>query len=163
MMTRDQQLHAAAELLGHPDDMSDVHSAIIIVNVAKSTKHLYSKNAKRKLIAYIAALRRLAAADTSLRSIPYQQLWVPFIPAKIVNEHLAKCQQQLAAWPKKSGTKGDIERRRLAALMARHLLGGRATTTRRGKWCRLAAILFGDPNVDLFRQCCEIAKENQTL
>jgi hypothetical protein len=161
-MTRDQQLKTALQVLAPPRDRREecVKGIVDALNTIQSvTEHRTanrnwaSKGTKDKIKIFLAKLKALQAALNNLPP-PYQGLALRGVDLK---EEIAACERWRA--PSFGKPKRTANKQHLAAFEARELLqryGHPITTTKTGQWCKLSAILFGDPSANLFHSCCHV-------
>jgi hypothetical protein len=157
LVTRDEQITAALELLAPPprdraECLHDINVALDSIDfnaaAARSFKLTRSKAGKKKLGTYRAALRRVQAAYRALD--PAVRPWLS-LPQGIERE-IAIADDLLAQQSRRSGG-SDASRNEAAVREAHNLLkwrGYEVACTRGGKWARLAAILAGDQDLDLY-------------
>ena len=113
-----------------------------------------SKEGKAGLQRYANAWRRLRAAYQSLD--PRIRPWFSIAETAQVNGQPTHADREIAkieALLDRPSPSSRASQHKLAVAAAHDLLGWwghEATTTRRGKWARLAGILAGDQTVDLF-------------
>ena len=165
VMTRDQQIRKALELLAPPPHQRAEcqHDIKLTLNkvergaaAARSFRVAGSKKGKAGLRRYCAALRRLRLAyhvlDPALR--PWFSLAETAYVARkptVIDREITIAEAFLAR--PSPPPRPDASRHKLAVAAAHDLLnwwGHRTVVTRAGKWARLAKILTGDMTVDLF-------------
>jgi hypothetical protein len=158
-MTRAQQIEAALKLISPPPGRRDqcggnIADALDIMvdwdGVANVWRARGSKAAHKARRTYYRALRRLQVADKALRAAGGQ---VPGCLDLTTIERAIK-----ATGPRRYQVRyrAGGPKQEAAVLLACELLTewwGKefVTTTRKGPWWRLSAILYGDPAYDLFR------------
>jgi hypothetical protein len=158
-VTREEQITAALELLApQPPDrgecLHDVGVALDRVEfgaaVARSFKVAGSKEGRRKLQSYLAALRRVKIAYGALD--PMIRPWFSLAHADIDREIVTAT--EFLAQPSRRSGGADANRNKVAVKLAHALLrwwwNHRVPCTRGGKWAQLAAILAGNQDLDLF-------------
>jgi hypothetical protein len=159
MMTRDEQVRAALKVLAPTSDQREackerIEDTLNVVGVTNDGwKELRTKKTKLKLRPFLAALRRVQAAHNAL---PPQVKFYAFRDPDFKRQ-IEACDRLLA----KPSVPKTPTKQRLAATEARALLihyGRPVATTRRGKWCQLAAILYGDQSANFYHHCCEVMK-----
>jgi hypothetical protein len=152
-MTREQLIKRAMKLVAppaseHADCQAQIERALEVVESAgRDAEH--SKITKKARGAYSAALKRLlietraiAAAGGALAMLP-----------SVIEGAVAFDNMWSAGWRPHSRWK----KQEWAAALAHHLLAQwrpeeKIVATKGKKWHRLAAILYGDPDDDLYRQ-----------
>jgi hypothetical protein len=149
-MTREQQLREARRLLSlpHPAADDDVTKALQYIEFRNhaflATKRRLSKPIKRAAHSFSKAMAR--ASKAGLAEPPSSWFLI--------------CRDVATATsgpPKRA----DGVRKRFALHQAYHLLNDRnrpCLASRNGDWCRLAAILYGNPKADMLSQCRQIRK-----
>jgi hypothetical protein len=163
-MTRDQQMRAALKVLAAPRDQlgaykEEIDDALNIVEVEVTndgSKEWVTKKTKGKLRSFRAALRRVQAAHNAL---PAQVKFFAFRDLDF-EKQIAVCDRLLAkpsGQPKRAATKQRLAAREARGLLMRY--GHKVSVTRGGKWCELAAILYGDEMADLYHHCCAAKKD----
>jgi hypothetical protein len=144
-MTREGQLRRARHFLGlpHPavdDDVSKVLRYIEFRDQAfRATKQRHSKPMKRAARSLLQALGRGHKAGLPVPASSYL-LWY----------------HHIATAPSGPPKRADGFKKRLALQGAFWLLSDRnqpCLASRNGDWCKLAAILYGDPKADMLPQC----------
>jgi hypothetical protein len=161
-MKREEQIKKALKLLNPPLSEREeceerIKDALNIIEVEAtgqdSHKDWVSKPTKKKLLSYQIGLERAQAAHDALpRRAKFVFRDIDF------KKHIEACERlrnRPSGQPKRARPK-----QRLAATEAYSLLRHydiKATTTRRGKWDSLAAILCG-VSTTLSHYCCEVAK-----
>jgi hypothetical protein len=160
-MTREEQIAAALKVLAPAlrsaadrvaareriDDL--LNTMGMRVAYAEAFQQLRSQAKRRALATFAAALRR---ADVAHRRLTEGLNFVGLdsLNFPVLQPHIATAEELLRAKPLKRGP----YRQQLAVKCARDLLTNYdlpVKTTRKGSWHRLAAILFGDKDYDLFR------------
>jgi hypothetical protein len=145
-MTREDQLREARHFLGlsHPAADDDVSKALRYIEFRdqafQATKQRHSKPMKR---AARSLLRAMVRAQRAGLAIPDYLLWY---------HHMATA----SLGPPK---RADGLKKRLALQGAFWLLNDRnrpCFANRNGDWCKLAAILYGDPKADMLSHCREL-------
>ena len=155
-MTREEQITFAFELLApqphdHAECLHDITVAIdrvpLMARAMRSFKRGRSKEGKKRLEKYRAALRRVQSA---YRGLGLLRPWFT-LPEGIESE-IAKSTEFLRQRSRKSGGP-DASTKKAAVLAAQDLLwwwGEDAVCTREGKWAQLSAVLAGDLDLDLY-------------
>jgi hypothetical protein len=172
-LTRRQILDAAAKMIGeHRAHRADIEATVDKLNKmrerSKRTRSRESKGQKQFAKQYGATLRKLIAmtkkASTDFR-VPPLTISAPelSIDNEVFNhEHLLRHLKLLNrisdGWEKsKLGRpKPNSDEKHFAAEAALHLLKIhciRPTTTKKGAFCKLAAVLYGDKTADLQYHC----------
>jgi hypothetical protein len=181
-MISEKQIRAAVKLLGGRG-REDVVRAIGLIDY-QNTNHEQLKTTKQYKIALEALRRALRRARVAHDKVSWrvrsnfsdrqthEKVHSPDLVEKYVVvrelgselERYEKLCEQLILDAPTTKPKRDGFRKRLAVDRAYYLLCGygyEPITTRTGQWCRLAAILCGDPDANLYRYCCEHLKERQ--
>jgi hypothetical protein len=135
----------------------DVEAALWDIGLALYIEDFYSfgvtKADKGKARQIARALRRVddLVRDFNKRDFPLNRF--PF-------DELTKWKKvftKMAGTPSRKTTRQNALKKRLAVAEAYQLLkkygSERVTATKSGKFCRLAALLYGDPKADLINQC----------
>jgi hypothetical protein len=165
VMTRDQQIRKALELLAPPPHQRaecehDIGVALDRVKhaaaAARSFRVAGSKKGKAGLRRYYAALRRLRAAYYSLD--PAIKPWFSLAETAYVAGEPTVIDREIARADTflnrpSPPPRRDARQNKLAVAAAHDLLnwwGHRAVVRRGGGWAQLAKILTGDMTVDLF-------------
>lgn len=160
-MTREKQIKAALDVLeppAHKREQCRGNVEYMLDEVAaafRSAEQHSAKDVTRAWDRYHLALRNLRAGHNALEAVG----WRGLIEAGEI-ERAFEASTPEAIERRKHSAKvfmsfgGSAQER--AAECAHELLvqwcgSGKIATTRKGKLWRLAAILFGDPNADLFR------------
>jgi hypothetical protein len=163
-VTREEQITAALELLApQPPDrdegLHDVGRSLDRVETgaaaARSFKVVGSKEGRRKLESYLAALQRVKIAYGALD--PAIRPWFS-LPQANIDREIVTATEFLARPSRRSGA-SDASRNKAAVKAARDLLGWwnhKVTCTRGGEWAQMAAILAGNENLDLFDHMCTL-------
>jgi hypothetical protein len=165
MVTRDQQVRKALELLAPPprqraECQHDIGLALDRVEwgaaAARSFRVAGSKKGKAGLRRYCAALRRLRIAYHSLD--PAIRPWfslaeTAYVAGKptVIDREIARVEAFLDR--PSPPPRREASRNKAAVAAAYDLLGWwglKTAVTRGGKWAQLAKILAGDRAVDLF-------------
>jgi hypothetical protein len=161
-VTRDVQIQSALELLEPQPDRRDecerdVKRALRIIKLETTAGVVGSKKYKIALRSFQKVLERAEAARKKL--IGLERMWTEegddedLLPLGF-NQWIAYCERQLGPQPRRR-----VHDRRagnpkyLAADWAKDLLvhwGHEASIRRGGRWARLAAVLYGDPEADLY-------------
>jgi hypothetical protein len=161
-VTRDVQIQSALELLEPQPDRRDecerdVKRALDIIKLETTAGVVGSKKYKIALRSFQKVLRRAEAARRNL--IGLERMWTEegdgddLLPLGF-NQWIVYCERQLGPQPRRR-----LHDRRagnpkyLAAYWAKDLLlhwGHEASIRRGGRWARLAAVLHGDPEADLY-------------
>ncbi len=169
-LTLDQQIKLALKLLAPAKDalaycVEEIKFAIDTVEVmtttAEASKAMVSKDTKNKLRAHRDALRKLQTTQQALTD----EFGYPFFDIgskEHIKIDLEKYIDGVERWRAKPAgpPKRAEHKKRLAAEHARWLLwhfGHRVSATRGGPWCKLAAILYGDPSENLYHHCAEFS------
>jgi hypothetical protein len=173
-LTRDQIVDAAVKIIGEDrarrDDVKVIVDHMIkLCERSERTRSRESKNQKQFAKQYSAALRKVIAmtrrAPTDFRALPLLKISAPQLNINnevFDHEHLLRHLELLNAicesWEKsKLGRpKPDSYEKRLAAEAALGLLKAHdidPTTTKAGAFCKLAAVVYGDPSDDLQYHC----------
>lgn len=135
-MDREQQIAGALREIrpaDHQKCRADVEQMLDIID--SETETTASKAIKSKVTIVYNALRKIKA--TGLVIVPE------------LDKHIEACDLILK---RPSNRKAD--KQRLAAAAAQDLLmthGGKLTASRRGQWGKLTAILYGDPDANMFQ------------
>jgi hypothetical protein len=154
-MTRKDQLREARRFLGlpHPAADDEVSKALRYIEfqnqACQAVKKRHSKPAKR-------AARSLAQAIWR-----GQRAGLPMLPEWASLLHL----YQDIGTTRSPPARTDGFKKRLAVQQAGWLLGDRnrpCVASRNGDWCKLAAILYGDPKADMLSQCRQLRTLFQT-
>lgn len=165
-MTEDKQIKEACKILGGLQAEEQVKFALAAINVESAatewTDVEEAKSTKGTLKSLRAAIKRAIdlrkALPDTFREIHFRDL--------DLERHVETCDRLIGA-RRPQGAANDFQRgtkrKRLAAREARALLRKFArpeseSTTRGGSWCRLAAILYGDKDADLYHQVCAIKR-----
>jgi hypothetical protein len=158
-MNRERQIRAAVKLLGR--GLEEIELALVAIEYENNQRALgkeqQAKKFKRALRTMLSALRR---ARTARDRLPWDIQTFEFVELENYEE---RCEQLLAAAPT-AKPKRDEFKKRLAVREAQELLrvhGYKPVTTRKGKWCRLAAILYGNLSANLYPYCCELKKKEK--
>jgi hypothetical protein len=169
---RRAQLRDARHLLRlpqDPTDVDDVHEALALIDLDE--RHWaaggveYRKSTKVALRNALAALSRLKEAYAQLPDeyVRARALDINSINWHQLRKHATAFEQDLNAKPKYP-SKYVVHRKWFAARVAfqlMHDLGLPTGAEREGKFCKLAAILYGDPKADLYNQCCTVLKKKE--
>jgi hypothetical protein len=155
-MTRQKQIGKALDLLRPPFDsrdecQHDIETALNRVQVAVRTawesKAAGSKEGRRQLRNYLAALKREQAAYKRLGPL---RPW--FSPNLDFDRNVAMIEAMLERSSRPSG--GSDANRKKAAVREAHdvlkLWDRKVGRTRNGVWVQLATILYGEQSIDLF-------------
>jgi hypothetical protein len=158
------QLHDARRLLHlpqNPTDIDDVAKALALIDLDEG--HWAAGRVEYRKTTKIA-LRKVLAAITLLKQA-YAHLPDDYVRARALDvysidwaqlrKHGTMFEQDLNAKPK-DPFKYLVHRKWFAARVAYQLMhdhGLAVRAERKGKFCKLAAILYGDPKVDLYHQC----------
>jgi hypothetical protein len=155
-MTREDQLHEARHFLGlpHPANNDDVSKALRYIEFRNqaflAAKKRHSKPAKRVARSLAQAIWRGQRAG-----LPMPQEWAPLF-------HLY---QDIGTTRSGAPKRADGFKKRLALQQAFWLLNDRSrpcVANRNGDWCKLAAILYGNPKADMLSQCRKLRPLFQT-
>jgi hypothetical protein len=169
---RRAQLRDARRLLRlpqEPTDVDDVHEALALIDLDErhwaAGRVEYSKSTKVALRKALAALRRLKEAYAQLPDeyVRARALDIYSINWHQLRKHATAFEQDLNAKPK-DPFKYVVHRKWLAARVAFQLMHDQGLPTgaeREGKFCKLAAILYGDPKADLYNQCCTVLSKKE--
>jgi hypothetical protein len=153
-MTREDQLREARHFLGLPhraadDDVSGALRYIEFRNQAfRATKQRHSKPMKRAARSLLQAIVRAHKAGLLMPESSFP-LWCHYIATASSGP------------PRRT----DGIKKRLALQQAFWLLNDRnrpCAASRNGDWCKLAAILYGNPKADMLSQCRELRTLFQT-
>ena len=167
---RHAQLRDARRLLRlpqEPTDVDDVHEALALIDLDErhwaAGRVVYRKSTKVALRKALAALRRLKEAYAQLPDeyVRARALDIYSINWHQLRKHATAFEQDLNAKPK-DPFKYVVHRKWFAARVAFQLMHDHGLPTgaeREGKFCKLAAILYGDPKADLYNQCCTVLQE----
>lgn len=161
-MTEKEQIKEACKILGGVQAGEQVKFALAVINVESAatewTDAEEAKSTKETLTSLRAAIKRAIdlrkALPDTFRQIHFGDL--------NLERHLKTCDQLIAAKKPRGAAialQRGTRRKRLAAREARALLrkfGHPQSATRGDNWCRLAAILYGDMDADLYHQICAI-------
>ena len=104
------------------------------------------------------SLRRLEVALMDPHLEPFAQNYFSILEIQQLRMHCEALAKKRLNPPKRRD--GELKRRsaaEAALLLERH--GLPLNLTRRGKFCRLAGILYGDPQADLFHHCVAVMKD----
>jgi hypothetical protein len=146
-MTRERQLRRARHFLGlpHPAADDDVSKALRYIElrdkVFRATKSRHSKPTKRAARSLAHAILRGQRAG-----LPMPVEWASLF---LMYQHIGTTR---SGPPKRT----DGFKKRLALQQAFWLLNDRnrpCVASRNGDWCKLAAILFGNPKADMLSHC----------
>ncbi len=165
VLTRDQQIRKALELLAPPPGQRaecrhDIGVALDRVEYGAATARSFrvagSKKGKAGVRRYYAALRRLRDAYRSLN--PAIRPWFSLSETAYVVGSTTVIDREIAlaeAFLDRPSppARRDASRNKVAVAVAKNLLdwwGHKAGVTRDGKWEKLAKILTGELTVDLF-------------
>jgi hypothetical protein len=169
---RRAQLCDARHLLGLPQDPTDVDNvreALALIDLDErlwaAGRVEYRKATKGALQKVLSALRRLEQAYAGLPDdyVRARSLDIESIDWHQVRKHTTMFEQDLHAKPK-APFKHVIHRKWFAARVAYQLMhdhGLPIRAQREGKFCRLAAILYGDRKADLYKQCCTVLSKKE--
>ena len=169
---RRAQLRDARRLLRlpqEPTDVDDVHEALALIDLDErhwaAGRVEYSKSTKVALRKALAALRRLKEACAQLPDeyVRARALDIYSINWHQLGKHATAFEQDLNAKPK-DPFKYVVHRKWFAARVAFQLMHDQGLPTgaeREGKFCKLAAILYGDPKADLYNQCCTVLSKKE--
>lgn len=165
MLKRDDKpmVQQAVKLIGPSACQEDVEydmDAVAVMNTtALSNRKAATKRAKRAAGRLAAALRRVEDAaksqdlDTS----------ISLFPRETISKWKRHCEKLAKTLPRKPAPNADAKR--LAAAYALNLLrkyDKHVATTKGSNFCRLAALLYGDPKADLQHQCRAVLPERPT-
>jgi hypothetical protein len=161
------QLRAARRLLGlplNPNDVDDVRDPLAMIDMAERHwihgRAHYSKKTKRALENVLAAIKRVERAYAAL---PEDYYFFGDIDPIDWKKHVAMFEHDLHAKPK-APLKYIAYRKQRAAEMAYQLMRAHnvpVSSHRKGKFCRLAAILYGDQQENCYSQCREILQRKK--
>jgi hypothetical protein len=155
-MTRQKQLAKALDLLRRPVDrrdecQHDIETALdrleVAVQTARESKATGSKEGRRKLQNYLAALKREQATYERLGA---GRPW--FSPNPHLDRNVAMIESMLNSPSRPSGG-SDASRKKAAVAEAHDLLkwwDRKVSRTRNGAWDQLATIFYGEQSVYLF-------------
>jgi hypothetical protein len=155
-LTREEQITFALKLLApqprnHAEYLHGIIVAIdrvpLMARAMRSFKRGRSKEGKKRLEKYRAALRRVQSA---YRGLGLLRPW--FALPEGIEREIAKSTEFLAQRSRPSGAP-DASTKKAAVLAAQDLLWGLGedvVCTRDGKWAELSIILAGDLDLDLF-------------
>ena len=164
---RRAQLRDARDLLGlpqDPTDADDVHEALALIDLDErhwaAGRVEYRKATKGALRKVLSALWRLEQAYAVLPDdyVRARSLDIDSIDWHQVRKHTTMFEQDLHA-KRKAPFQYVVHRKWFAVRVAYELMHDHSIpirAERNGKFCRLAAILYGDPKTDLHKQCCEV-------
>jgi hypothetical protein len=122
-----------------------------------------SKSTKKAVKQFSAALKRLRIAADNLPPGLASVIWASNAFAEIM-EGADEMAAVFAQWGESRGGKPrrEADRQRLAAQSALQLWRGYTpeppNTAKKGKFCQLAAVLFGDQRADLQHYCVDVLK-----
>jgi hypothetical protein len=164
---RRAQLRDARHLLGlpqDPTDADDVREALALIDLDE--RHWaaggveYRKATKGALRKVLSALRRLEQAYAGLPDdyVRARSLDIDSIDWHQLRKHMTVFEQDLHAKPN-APFKYLVHRKWFVARVAYQLMHDhdlRIRAERESKFCKLAAILYGDPKTDLYQHCCAV-------
>jgi hypothetical protein len=148
----------------------DIQSILVIVEgIRVHVDFIKDRSSYKSIIAiptYEAALRRLVNAGDALTKYWRSQLY-PDELVGLLKDAINRCKPAVPgpaqAAPKASrSARGSSQKLRVATYYAWELLfkwGHEPTLTRRGKWDRLAGILYGDPEKTFSRHMTIVQRE----
>ena len=169
---RHAQLRDARGLLRLPQDpaeVDDVLEALALIDLDErhwaAGRVVYRKSTKVALRKALAALRRLKEAYAQLPDeyVRARALDIYSINWHQLGKHATAFEHDLNAKPK-DPFKYVVHRKWFAARVAFQLMHDHGLPTgaeREGKFCKLAAILYGDPKADLYNQCCTVLSKKE--
>ena len=169
---RRAQLRDARRLLGSPQaptDVDDVYEALALIDLDErhwaAGRVEYRKSTKVALRKALAALRRLKEAYAQLPDeyVRTRALDVYAIDWDQLRKHATAFEQDLNTKPK-DPFKYVVHRKWFVARVTYQLMIDHGLPTgaeREGKFCKLAAILYGDPKADLYNQCCTVLSKKE--
>jgi hypothetical protein len=145
----------------------DVEMAIVELDLdvhqLRSDFHLRTKPAKRAAKRLALALRRV---EVVLKDQNHDASVYMFFPRTELLKWTARC-EEIAETPSGKTKRKIAEAKRLAVSKARGLLFKHGASdaaddaTRGSRFCRLAALLYGDPNIELHNQCRVLLRESR--
>jgi hypothetical protein len=160
-------------LLGLPQDPSDaddgIREALALIDLDErhwaAGRVEYRKATKGALRKVLSALGRLEEAYAGLPDdyVRARSLDINSIDWHQLRKHTTMFEQDLHARPK-APFKYVAHRKWFAARVAYQLMRDYSLPIRAerdGKFCRLAAILYGDPKADLYTQCCTVLSKKE--
>jgi hypothetical protein len=158
-VTREQQIQAALRLLApeperRADCERDINRALNIIEREANAGGNLTKKHKKALRSLEGALRRTVAARRALERHWTTEFGGEHLPPLALDEWIAYCQQQCAL-PRPRRFRRTANPKYHAVDQAERLLRDwgqqdRISVTRRGRWARLAAVLYGDRRADLY-------------
>jgi hypothetical protein len=169
---RHAQLRDARRLLRlpqNPTGVDDVLKALALIDLDErhwaAGRIEYRKSTKVALRKALAALSRLKEAYAQLPDeyVRARALDVYAIDWHQLRKHAIAFEQDLNAKPK-DPFKYVVHRKWFAARVAFQLMHDQCLPTgaeREGNFCKLAAILYGDPKADLYNQCCTVLSKKE--
>jgi hypothetical protein len=171
LITRDDIVRRAAQLIGTPECKGDVEGALndmAVLEAQHNHSRLFgSKSSKKAAEQFSAALRKVRDLTKNLPEHLHFALFGDWVDrhAEVYNGHLKfahavarlmEASDQCARMPSGKPARSAYKKR-LAAEEALRLLreygARRVTVTKRSDFCRLAALLCGEPQADLQQQC----------